>query len=58
MANADRKTQLEFVQNSLMAIDERDRQVWELVTHVPKLSMPLAVIFALLNVFVPGKTLF
>ena len=25
MANADRKTQMEFVQNRLMAIDERDR---------------------------------
>ena len=47
---------MEFMRNKIMAIDERDRQVWELITTVPKLNMILAVIFALINVFIPGIT--
>ena len=37
-----------------MAVDETDRMIWGLITDVPKVSKPVAVIAAILNLIIPG----
>ena len=37
-----------------MVLDDVDKQVWDLVTNVPSVSKPVAVVAAVLNVFLPG----
>lgn len=49
---------MEFMKNKIIAIDEKDRQVWELITDVPKLNKFWAVVCFILNVIVPGKLLY
>ena len=46
----------EFMKNKIMAIDDKDRQVWTLITDVPKLNIMWAVVCFILNVIVPGKS--
>jgi len=31
-----------------------DKQIWELITNVPRLSKAMAVVFALINLVIPG----
>ena len=51
-----RKAQtMKFVKESVIAVDEKDRQVWQLVTDVPKLKAPWQYICFILNVIIPGK---
>ena len=40
--------------NKVMAIDETDKMVWGLITDVPKVSKPVAIISAILNLVIPG----
>ena len=58
MNSGDRAKQMDFMRNKLMAIDDKDRQVWELITDVPKLSMLWAVACFIVNIIVPGKAAF
>ena len=37
-----------------MAVDETDRMVWGLITDVPKVSKPVAIISGILNLVIPG----
>jgi hypothetical protein len=54
MANADTVTQVNFVKSSILAVDERDQKVWELITDVPKVQKIWAFIILVLNVIIPG----
>lgn len=50
-----RKAQtMKFVKEKMVEIDEKDRQVWNLITDVPKIKTPWQYICFLLNVIVPG----
>ena len=40
--------------NKVMVVDDVDRQVWELITNVPRLSKEWAALCALINVILPG----
>ena len=40
--------------NKVLVVDDVDRQIWEMVTNVPRLSKEKAVLCAFLNVIVPG----
>ena len=37
-----------------MVVDDIDRQVWALVSNVPYVTKPVAIIAAILNFFLPG----
>ena len=49
-----RKT-VKFVKEHVVDIDERDKEVWEILTDVPKLSTPWNYIAFCFNVLIPGK---
>lgn len=38
-------------------IDDKDRQVWALITDVPKVKTPWQYVCFILNVIIPGKNL-
>ena len=40
--------------NKLMPIDDIDRQVWQHVTTIPKVSQPVAIVCAVFNLLLPG----
>ena len=40
--------------NKVLVVDDLDKQIWELVTAVPRLSKQWAVGCALLNFIIPG----
>ena len=40
--------------NKILPIDETDKMVWGLVTDVPKVTKPVAIISAILNFIIPG----
>ena len=48
-----RKSQPRF-KNKVMQVDETDRMVWGLITDVPKVSKPVAIISGILNLVIPG----
>ena len=51
-----RKAQtVKFMKESVIGVDEKDRQVWALITDVPKLASPWQYICFILNVIIPGK---
>ena len=52
----DSQVQMDFIKNKVLSIDDKDRRVWELISDVPKLSKVVAVVLAILNIVVPGKT--
>ena len=37
-----------------MVVDDRDREVWRLITEVPYVSMPIAGIALVINFVLPG----
>ena len=39
-----------------MAIDDKDKQVWDLITDVPKLGKLWAVLCLILNIIIPGMS--
>jgi hypothetical protein len=43
-----------FFKQRVLAIDERDEKVWQLITDMPKVSKPWAAVILLLNFGVPG----
>lgn len=46
--------QADHFKNKLIAVDETDKMVWGLISDVPKVSKPVAIIAAILNLIVPG----
>ena len=44
----------EHFKTKVMVVDDVDRQIWELVTNVPRIPKPLAFICAFLNLIIPG----
>ena len=42
------------MQQKVMVIDDVDRQVWELISNVPSVGKPVAVVQALFNFILPG----
>ena len=44
----------EHFNNKVLAIDDVDKQVWELTTNVPRVSKPVAIVCAVLNLIMPG----
>ena len=44
-----------FLKERVIANDERDAQVWALITDVPKMKAPWHYICFVLNVIIPGK---
>jgi hypothetical protein len=45
------------MQERVISIDDKDRQVWHLITDVPKVKTPWQYICFILNVIIPGKYL-
>ena len=43
-----------FVKENVIGVDEKDRQVWLLITDVPKMKAPWTYICFVLNVIIPG----
>ena len=41
-------------QQKVLVVDDVDRQVWELVSNVPLVSKPVAIVAAVLNFLIPG----
>ena len=38
----------------MIVVDDVDKQVWELVSNVPHVSKPIAVVQCIFNVVLPG----
>lgn len=57
MARADTVTQVNFIKSNILAVDERDQKVWELITDVPKVQKVWAIIIFVLNIIIPGTYL-
>ena len=45
---------LTYMNEKVIKVDERDRQMWELSIAVPRVHKALAVVFAILNILLPG----
>ena len=43
------------MKDRVLSVDEKDKQVWALITDVPKVKTPWQYICFLLNVIIPGK---
>ena len=41
--------------DKVLVVDDSDRQIWELVTNVPRLSKTTAILCAFLNFILPGS---
>jgi hypothetical protein len=48
---------VKFMQERVISIDDKDRQVWALITDVPKVKTPWQYVCFILNVIIPGKSL-
>ena len=44
----------EHIRQRLLPVDEMDRQIWELITHMPKVTKTVAAVCAIVNFFLPG----
>ncbi|TNV81298.1 hypothetical protein FGO68_gene8798 [Halteria grandinella] len=55
LTNGSSQQRMEFVHNRIIAVDDKDAQVWALITDVPKISNKvIAFLLFALNVIVPG----
>eukprot|EP00347_Sterkiella_histriomuscorum_P005773 403355324 len=45
---------MQFMRERVIDVDEKDRQVWALITDVPKVKTPWQYVCFILNVIVPG----
>lgn len=46
---------MEFIKSRILVADQRDQQVWQLVSDVPEVSQVWAVAIFLLNIVFPGS---
>ena len=53
-ANLQRQS-MDHLKNKVMIVDDVDRQVWELVTNVPRINKILSYVCAFLNFILPGS---
>ena len=44
----------EFMQQKVVKVGDSDKEIWRLLTDVPKLNKVLAIVFAIINVILPG----
>ncbi len=44
----------DHMRTKVMIVDDSDKKVWELISNVPYISKPLAIVQALLNLVFPG----
>jgi hypothetical protein len=44
-----------FMKNSVLGVDEKDTEVWSLVTDVPTVGSPMHVVLFILNIIIPGS---
>ena len=51
--NAKEKVR-DHLKNKVAVVDDIDKQVWELVSNMPAINKPLAVIITLFNLILPG----
>ena len=42
------------IKEKVMIVDDQDRQIWEMMTNVPLVTKPVAIISAILNLILPG----
>ena len=45
---------INFMKNSVIAVDEKDQAVWNLITDVPRVGSPMHVVLLILNIIIPG----
>lgn len=50
-----KKQTMKFMKENIIAIDQKDKQVWEILVDVPKMGTPFQYVALLLNVIIPGK---
>jgi hypothetical protein len=43
-----------FVKNRMIAVDDKDKRFWEIITDVPLVKTPWQYICFVLNVIIPG----
>ena len=53
-ANLYKQRASEHFNNKVLAIDDVDKQVWDLTTNVPRVGKPVAIVCAILNFVIPG----
>ena len=46
---------MHFMRDKVIDVDANDRELWERITDVPKVSTPWQYICFILNVIIPGK---
>ena len=44
-----------YVKNKMIAIDDKDKQFWLLITDVPRVPTPMQYVCFVVNVIIPGK---
>ena len=44
----------EYMQQKVIKVGDNDKEIWRLISDVPKLNKVLAVVFAIINVILPG----
>ena len=44
----------EHMRNKVMIVDDTDKRVWGLITNVPHVNKPVAVVQAVVNFILPG----
>ena len=45
---------ISFAKNKIIAVDDKDKQFWLLITDVPRVPTPLQYVCFVLNVIIPG----
>ncbi len=46
---------MHFMKDKVIDVDSNDRELWERITDVPKVSSPWQYVCFILNVIIPGK---
>ena len=49
---------MKIMKERVISVDERDAQVWNLITDVPRLKSPWQYVCFVLNVIIPGNHFF
>ena len=44
----------EYMQQKVIKVGDNDKEIWRLISDVPKLNKVLAVVFAIINLILPG----
>ena len=52
--NQMREQAKDYMNNKLIKVGDRDKQAWDMVREVPKINKYLAILFAIVNIVMPG----